>query len=135
MSSDYVRAAFADAWPAFAGALPLVPIVNIPPAASVIPFGAMTFAVETRRDVSLGRPAWVDEAGIVTVGVYGPAGEGDAAVSAIASEMQRELATLRIDPAIEIRSVDGPHDYDPAGEGEVYGQQLSVSYTYTFREP
>jgi hypothetical protein len=134
MSSPAVREAFRTAWPQFAPGIPYVDAINRPPGPLPAVFGSMLFAVESRRDVTMGESPWVDEDGTVVVSFFTPSGEGDTAAIAAASAAAVWLQNRTFSLDLCVTALVGPNDSVPEGEGEFFEAQVSASYQWQARE-
>lgn len=134
MSGPAVRQAFREAWPDYAPGVPYVDAINRHPGALPPAFGSLGFAVEARRDTTMGSLPWVTEQGTVLVSFFARAGAGDADAIDAAQAAAVWLQGRRLPPDITVTGVVGPNDPQDAAEGEFFESQVLVSYEAQGRE-
>jgi len=115
-------------------ALPYIEAVNNPLDANAAPdvWGAAVVQSQTREDVTLGSMPWVEERGVLLIGLFTRSGSGPAALDEAVDYIRQTFHGARRDD-LQILNVDGPHDVEPAGVGEWWQIAMTAQYIFQTR--
>jgi hypothetical protein len=129
-------AIFLNIWSTKVTTVPYIETVNSPVDVNALgdPWGGVVYQPVSVADVTLGSHPEVEEKGTFLIGLFTRSGKGPAALNVAIDQVRLAFHGVARD-GLEISNVDGPHDIDPAADGEWWRIVLTANYTfYTKRD-
>lgn len=126
---------FLARWEAADMPIPFVEVVNVPVDTDTLPdlWGSAMLQSERRTDVTMGSSPWVEESGVIIVGLFAKSGEGRSALDdAVAALREHFHGYVSDDETLAFTAVVGPEDIDPDADGEWW--RLGFTVTYDIRD-
>src|SRR5688500_13761046 len=115
---------------------PFVDAVNTPVDTDALPdlWGSAMLQSERRTDITMGENPFVEESGVIIVGLFARSGEGRNELDeAITILRERFHGYVSEDQAIAFTAVVGPEDIDPDADGEWWRLGFTVPYVVESR--
>jgi hypothetical protein len=127
-------AVFKQIWTDEITTVPYVECVNVPVDTDSLPdaWGGAIIQPQARTDVTLGSHPWVEEKGVVAIGLFTRDHSGPAALDAAVDEVRAVFHGAALN-GLQIEGVDGPHDIDPEVDGEWWRLGLTANYIFYSR--
>lgn len=95
-------------------------------------WGAALYQSTSRADVTLGSTPWVEESGFFLIGLFTRSGNGPKALDGATAQVRAAFHGAARDGLV-IEQVDGPHDVDPAADGEWWQVAMTASFKFQTR--
>lgn len=122
---------FKARWAALPMPLPLMDVVNTSTDLDDMPdvWAGPVLQSEGRADVTMGSNPWVEERGIITLGLCARSGKGENLLDASVAAVRRHFhGWSSADQSIQFFAVTGPENIEPEANGEWWVLAMHVPF-------